>query len=45
MAVTRCRRPSYRALPKPEGYTFQNRFVGDYLIYGTGSGWGTRRRN
>ncbi len=30
----------YRALPKPEGYTFQNRFVGDYLLYGTGSGWG-----
>ena len=32
---------NYRRLPKPEGYTFQNRFVGDYLIYGTGSGWGT----
>jgi hypothetical protein len=31
---------SYRRLPKPEGYTFQNRFVGNYLIYGTGSGWG-----
>lgn len=31
---------SYRKLPKPQGYTFQNRFVGDYLIYGTGSGWG-----
>ncbi len=31
---------SYRALPKPEGYTFQNRFVGEYLLYGTGSGWG-----
>jgi Beta propeller domain len=30
---------SYQQLPKPEGYTFQNRFVGDYLIYGTGSGW------
>jgi hypothetical protein len=30
---------SYRRLVKPEGYTFQNRFVGDYLIYGTGSGW------
>jgi Beta propeller domain len=30
----------YRKLPKPEGYTFQNRFIGDYLIYGTGSGWG-----
>lgn len=31
---------SYRRLEKPEGYTFHNRFVGDYLIYGTGSGWG-----
>ena len=31
---------NYRALPKPEGYTFQNRFVGEYLLYGTGSGWG-----
>ncbi|MGH9967350.1 MAG: beta-propeller domain-containing protein [Pyrinomonadaceae bacterium] len=31
---------SYRPLPKPEGYTFQNRLVGDYLLYGTGSGWG-----
>src|SRR5688572_18876005 len=31
---------SYRRLQKPEGYTFQNRFVHDYLIYGTGSGWG-----
>jgi Beta propeller domain len=30
----------YRRLPKPQGYTFQNRFVRDYLIYGTGSGWG-----
>ena len=31
---------SYRKLAKPEGYTFQNRFVGEYLLYGTGSGWG-----
>jgi Beta propeller domain len=31
---------SYRQLPKPTGDYFQNRFVGDYLIYGTGSGWG-----
>lgn len=31
---------SYRELPKPRGDTFQNRFVGDYLLYGTGSGWG-----
>lgn len=31
---------SYRPLRKPAGYTFQNRFVSDYLLYGTGSGWG-----
>ena len=31
---------SYRKLPRPAGYTFQNRFVGDYLLYGAGSGWG-----
>jgi hypothetical protein len=26
---------SYLRLPQPGGFTFQNRFVGDYLIYGT----------
>ncbi|MEO8433798.1 MAG: beta-propeller domain-containing protein [Pyrinomonadaceae bacterium] len=31
---------SYRKLARPEGYTFQNRFVGEHLLYGTGSGWG-----
>lgn len=31
---------SYRKLIKPDGWTFQNRFIGDYLLYGTGSGWG-----
>ena len=35
----------YRKLLKPEGHTFQNRFVGDYLIYGTGSGWGHPENN
>ena len=30
----------YHSLPKPRGYTFQNRFVGEYVLYGTGSGWG-----
>jgi len=34
---------SYRKLPTPDGSTFQNRFVGDYLLYGTGSGWGYSR--
>ena len=36
---------SYHPLPKPAGYTFQNRFVGNYLLYGTGSGWGAPRQN
>ncbi|HKD14606.1 MAG TPA: beta-propeller domain-containing protein, partial [Candidatus Angelobacter sp.] len=31
---------SYRKLPTPVGEAFQNRFVGDYVLYGTGSGWG-----
>ena len=35
---------SYRKLKKPEGYTFQNRFVGDYLLYGTGIGWSRPER-
>jgi len=34
----------YRKLPNPAGYTFQNRFVGDYLLYGTGSGWGYQQQ-
>lgn len=36
---------NYRPLPKPAGYGFQNRFVGRYLIYGTGSGWGDPKEN
>jgi Beta propeller domain len=36
---------NYRRLPKPEGYGFQNRFAGNYLIYGTGSGWGDPQQN
>lgn len=34
----------YRHLPKPAGHTFQNRFVGDRLLYGSGSGWGTPQK-
>jgi hypothetical protein len=32
----------YTSLPKPDGagYAFQNRFVGDYVLYGTGTSWG-----
>ncbi len=38
---------SYSELPKPagDGHTFQNRFVGEYLLYGTGSGWGAPEQN
>ena len=35
----------YHPLPKPSGYTFQNRFVGNYLLYGTGSGWSAPQTN
>lgn len=35
----------YRRLAKPEGDTFQNRFIGNYLLYGTGSGWSTPEKN
>jgi hypothetical protein len=36
----------YRALEKPdEDYMFQNRFVGDYLLYGTGNGWESSEDN
>lgn len=34
-------RSAYRLLPAPAaGGAFQNRFVGRYLLYGEGSGWG-----
>ncbi|HEY0301684.1 MAG TPA: beta-propeller domain-containing protein [Rhizomicrobium sp.] len=34
----------YRLLPlKSEGYDFHNRFVGDYVLYGVGNGWGRPR--
>jgi hypothetical protein len=36
-------RSRYRQLERPEGHTFQNRFVGNWLLYGTGSGWGHAR--
>jgi hypothetical protein len=31
----------YRDLPTPNGDTFQNRFVEEHLLFGTGNGWGT----
>lgn len=38
-------RSSYRQLPTPQGDTFQNRFIGNYLLYGTGSGWFDSEKN
>jgi hypothetical protein len=35
----------YAKLPKAAGYTLQNRFVGDYLLYGSGASWGRARQN
>lgn len=37
------RRDSYRNIPNVEGYTMQNRFVGDYILYGAGNGWGRQK--
>jgi hypothetical protein len=35
-------RQRYRTLPRPgeDAYHFQNRYVGDYVLYGTGNSWG-----
>ena len=33
-------REQYRDLPAPTDGEFQNRFVGDFLLYGSGNGWG-----
>jgi len=37
----------YRPLPTPVGssYSFHNRFVGDYLLYGEGNGWGSPQQS
>ena len=40
--VGTARRAAYDVLPGPQaGWTMQNRFVGDHVLYGTGSGWGS----
>jgi hypothetical protein len=38
------RKRFYRSLPTPkgDGYAFQNRFVGDHILYGMGSSWGSQ---
>ncbi len=40
-------RAAYRGLPRVEGggYSMQNRFVGDHLLYGSGQGWAGRTGN
>jgi hypothetical protein len=30
---------AYRPLPKVNGYALQNRYIGNYLLYGAGTGW------
>jgi hypothetical protein len=35
---------AYQPLPRPAGHAVQNRYVGSYLLYGTGAGWGRARR-
>ncbi|MCW5603147.1 MAG: beta-propeller domain-containing protein [Burkholderiales bacterium] len=35
---------AYRSLPRPNGHAVQNRYVGSYLLYGTGAGWGRAQR-
>jgi hypothetical protein len=35
----RAPRSRYRLLPVDAEYDFQNRFVGDWLLYGSGNGW------
>ncbi len=34
----------YRAMPRPDGYAVQNRFVGPWLLYGAGRGYVTDHR-
>ncbi|MBI1890501.1 MAG: beta-propeller domain-containing protein [Burkholderiales bacterium] len=31
---------SYKPVPSAGGYALQNRFIGSYLLYGSGAGWG-----
>jgi hypothetical protein len=36
-------RAAYRTLPAPARGSIQNRFIGDYVLYGSGTSWGRRR--
>ena len=35
---------AYRALPKPQPGALQSRYIGPYLLYGAGAGWGRAQR-
>jgi hypothetical protein len=35
---------NYKALPRPAGHAIQNRYVGDWLLYGAGAGWNRAQR-
>ncbi|MEZ5307171.1 MAG: beta-propeller domain-containing protein [Pyrinomonadaceae bacterium] len=35
---------NYKEVPTVEGYTMQNRYVGEYLLYGSGNGWGYQNK-
>jgi len=35
---------AYQPLPRPHGHAVQNRYVGQYLLYGAGSGWNRAQR-
>ncbi|HEX4327578.1 MAG TPA: beta-propeller domain-containing protein [Burkholderiales bacterium] len=36
---------SYKLLPRPASGALQNRFVGNYLLYGSGNGWAAPRED
>jgi hypothetical protein len=35
---------AYKPLPRANGHAIQNRYVGQYLLYGTGAGWNRAQR-
>ncbi len=35
---------AYKPLPRPNGHAIQNRYVGQYLLYGSGTGWNRAQR-
>jgi hypothetical protein len=35
---------AYKRLPRPDGHAIQSRYIGSYLLYGAGAGWGRPQR-